>query len=148
LLLGRTTSTKDVELLVLRHEVAMLRRTNPRPRLDWTDRAVFAALVQWLPTRLRDHRLITPGTILRWHRLSVPATSATGRDDPRPLLSRLLSMWHRRRSQRSDRDVCWMACRGQLRQSFCQSISAVPEQRERRTARREGARRTHRENDA
>src|SRR4051812_15403420 len=68
LLLGRTTSTKDVELLVLRHEVAVLRRTNPRPRQDWADRAVFAALIRRLPTRLRDHRLITPGTILRWHR--------------------------------------------------------------------------------
>jgi putative transposase len=68
LLLGRRASSKDVELLVLRHEVAVLRRTNPTFRLDWADRAVFAALIRRLPTRLRGHRLVTPGTILRWHR--------------------------------------------------------------------------------
>ena len=68
LLMGRTSSTKDVKVLVLRHEVAVLRRTNPRLRLDWADRAVLAALIRRLPTRLRGHRLVTPGTILRWHR--------------------------------------------------------------------------------
>jgi putative transposase len=68
LLMGRTSATKDVELLVLRHEVAILRRTNPRPRLDWADRPVFAALVRRLPQALHDHRLVTPNTILGWHR--------------------------------------------------------------------------------
>ena len=68
LLMRRTASSKDVELLVLRHEVALLRRTNPRPRLDWADRAVFAALIRQLPTICVVHRLVTPGTILRWHR--------------------------------------------------------------------------------
>ena len=59
MLIGRTSATKDVELLVLRHEVAVLRRTNPRPRLDWADRAIFAALIQRLPRALRRHRLVT-----------------------------------------------------------------------------------------
>jgi hypothetical protein len=68
LLLGRTSAGKDVELLVLRHEVAVLRRTDPRVRMDWADRAVFAALVRWLPRALRCRRLVTPDTILRWHR--------------------------------------------------------------------------------
>jgi putative transposase len=68
LLLRRTSASKDIELLVLRHEVAVLRRTNAKPRLDWADRALFAALIRRLPAVLRGHRLVTPATVLRWHR--------------------------------------------------------------------------------
>ena len=79
-LLGRRQASKDAEIMVLRHEVAVLRRQVTQPRPDWADRAVLAALIRLLPARLRMHRLITPG-----HR---PAL-APPPDHPMPLLDLL-----------------------------------------------------------
>src|ERR1700750_1931177 len=64
-LLARSSSSKDVEILALRHEVAVLRRTNPRPRMSWTDRAVLAALTRTMPRGLRPRRLCPPAPPLR-----------------------------------------------------------------------------------
>jgi putative transposase len=66
-LLARSDTAKDVEILTLRHEVAVLRRTNPRPTFTWLDRAVLSALSKLLPTPLRRMRLVSPRTLLRWH---------------------------------------------------------------------------------
>jgi putative transposase len=64
----RSDTTKDIEILVLRHQLAVLQRRTPRPRMNWTDRALIAALTRLLPVRQRLGLLVTPATILRWHR--------------------------------------------------------------------------------
>ena len=64
----RADTTKEIEILVLRHQLAVLRRRTPRPRIRWTDRAVIAALTRLLPVRRRFGLFVTPSTILRWHR--------------------------------------------------------------------------------
>src|SRR5260370_21229089 len=74
LLLGRSEASKDAEIIVLRHEVAVLRRQVLRPKPDWAGRAVLPALARLLPAVLRAHRLLTPGPLLPCHRRLITRT--------------------------------------------------------------------------
>jgi transposase len=68
-LLARSDHAKDAEILILRHQVAVLQRQAGTPKLSWADRAILAALARLLPSRHpRELRLIiSPRTLLRWH---------------------------------------------------------------------------------
>ena len=83
-LLSRSSASKNAGLLVLRHEVTVLRRIHPRPRPGWADRAVVAALIRYRPGKLRAHRRVTPGTVLRWHRRLVTGNWTYPRGAGRP----------------------------------------------------------------
>ena len=65
---ARSDTANEIEILVLRHQLAVLQRRTPRPRISWSDRAVIAALARLLPVRRRHGFLVTPATILSWHR--------------------------------------------------------------------------------
>jgi hypothetical protein len=85
--LTRSSASQEVEILVLRHEVAVLRRQVAQPRPNWADRALLAALARLLPARLRLHRIVTPGTLLAWHRRLVKKKFIHGERHLRQILA-------------------------------------------------------------
>ena len=109
-LLTRSDTSKGVEILVQRHEIAVLRRQVTRLKPDWADRAVITALARLLPRHLRLHRIATPATLLAWHRRIVrnkwTYPNTTGRppvpEEIRALVRRLARQnprWGHRRIQ-------------------------------------------------
>ncbi|MFG1702644.1 hypothetical protein ACFLIM_05570 [Nonomuraea sp. M3C6] len=68
ILLARSDAFMEVEILVRRHEVAVLRCQVAHPRPDWADRAILAALTRRVPRWFRAHRIVTPGSLPAWHR--------------------------------------------------------------------------------
>jgi putative transposase len=104
-LLARSQASKDAEILVLRHQLVVLRRQVATPRPSWADRAILSALARLLPRHRRQHLFVTPRTLLRWHadlvkRHRTYPKRGPGRPPTRPTIRALVALrrpGHRRR---------------------------------------------------
>ena len=91
-LLVRGDAAKDLEILVLRHQLTVLRRQVPHPRLEPADRALLTAVSRVLPRTRWSCFFVTPATLLRWHRrLVAGAWTYPHRQTGRPPLVRSCS---------------------------------------------------------
>src|SRR5512133_155165 len=104
-LLARSDTSKDVEILVLQHEIAVLRRQVTRPKPDWADRAVITALARLLPKHLRLHRIAAPATLLAWHRRMVKSKWTYPNTTGRPPVSEEIRELVRRLARQNPRYV-------------------------------------------
>jgi putative transposase len=102
-LLARSDTSKDVEILVLRQEVAVLRRQVTRPNPYWADRAVIVALARLLLRHLRQHRIVMPGTLLACHRRIVKNTWTCPNTTGRPPVPEEIRELVRRRARQNPR---------------------------------------------
>ena len=101
ILLSRSHASKEAEILVLRHEVAVLRRQIARPKPHWADRATIAALAPLLPRHLRLYRIVTPGTLLAWHRRLIKNKWTYPNATGRPPVSEVIRELDRRLARQS-----------------------------------------------
>jgi len=114
-LLGRGDASKDLEILVLRHQLGVLRRQVPRPRLEPADRALLAAVSRVLPRVSWSCFFVKPDTLLRWHRRLVAGAWTYPRGPGRPPLDQEVQQLIVRLARENPRRCCIWTIRGRLK---------------------------------
>jgi hypothetical protein len=135
---AHSEAAKDLEILVLRHQLAVLRRQTSRPKLEPADRTLLAAVSRVLPRASWSCFLVTPETLLRWHRRLVAGTwtyphRGAGRpslaEDVQQLIVRLARENPAGATSASKANCCAWACRSRHRRSAAPFVATGSTQR-------------------